>query len=193
VRKRDPLLDTKILDATLEVLGEVGADGFTLDRVATRAAAGKAAIYRRWPSKNALILEAITHVKDRTLGKGPLPDTGTLRGDLLAMFRPMSKQEAERVMKLMAGLTSLLTEDRVLAQAADSFFVDPFAEAHAVLFERAIARGEVPKGADVKAVSRLLPKLAAYRSIVERKPFTRAFYVQMIDLVVLPALGVTPA
>jgi len=191
VRKRDPLLDAKILDATLEVLGEVGADGFTLDRVAARAESSKAAIYRRWPSKTALILEAINHVKYRTLGKAPLPDTGTLRGDLLAMFKPMSKQDSERVMKLMAGLTSLLTEDRVLAEAADSFFVDPFAEAHAALFERAIARGEIPKRADVKAVSRLLPKLAAYRSIVERKTFTKAFYVQMIDLVVLPALRAT--
>ena len=58
-RKRDPSRDAALLDATLEVLAEVGAEGLTMDLVAARAGAGKATIYRRWTSKTELILDAV--------------------------------------------------------------------------------------------------------------------------------------
>jgi AcrR family transcriptional regulator len=191
-RKRDASLDAKILDATLEVLGDVGARGLTMDLVAAHAEAGKGAIYRRWPSKTALILDAIAHVKGRTLERVGLPDTGSLRGDLLAMFKPQSKKETAATMKMMAGLATLLTEEPALADAADSFFIDPFAEAHATLMQRAMARGEIPKHADIATLSRIVPTLAAYRALVKRQSFDREFLETVVDTVLIPALRTPP-
>lgn len=191
-RKRDASLDAKILTATLDVLAEVGASGLTMDLVAARAEAGKGAIYRRWPSKTELIIDAMEHVKHNTLGRAGLPDTGSLRDDLLALFKPPSKKESQRTMKIMAGLASLLTQETKLAEAADSFFTEPFAEVNATFMKRAIDRGEIPAHADVKLLSELLPQLGAYRSIVQRKTFDREFLVKIVDKVLLPALRHPP-
>ena len=77
-------------------------------------------------------------------------------------------------------------------RTADGFFIEPWAEAHSVLMKRAIDRGEIPAHADVRAISQLLPSLAAYRSVVQRKPFDRAFLVDVVDKVILPALRHPP-
>jgi AcrR family transcriptional regulator len=87
-RKRDISLDSALLDATLDVLAEVGAAGLTMDAVAARAGSGKAALYRRWSSKSELIIAAVARMKRNQVDLANLPDTGTLRGDLLALFRP---------------------------------------------------------------------------------------------------------
>src|SRR5690606_37400559 len=74
-RKRDRLLDAKILDATLDVLAEVGASGLTMDLVAARAGSGKGAIYRRWESKSDLVVDAIAQLKRGHIDLPNLPDT----------------------------------------------------------------------------------------------------------------------
>ena len=76
-RPRDPCVDIRIIDAAWEVYGECGWQGFTMDRVAKRARAGKAALYRRWPDKSSLLAAAIVD-----LGDTSAIDSGTLRGDL---------------------------------------------------------------------------------------------------------------
>ena len=85
-RKRDHTRDPEILAAALEILAETGFDGMTIDMVATRAKAGKATLYRRWPSKNELVIDAVACMKQADLDQSRLPDTGTLRGDLVAMM-----------------------------------------------------------------------------------------------------------
>src|SRR3569623_1266093 len=76
--------EEEILDATVELLMEVGYDRLTMDSVARRARASKATLYRRWETKASLVVEALVRAKD-----APHPadhDTGSLRGDLLATF-----------------------------------------------------------------------------------------------------------
>ncbi len=72
-RKRDPSRDAEILDATLEVLAEVGAARLTMDMVAARAGAGKATIYRRWTSKVELVIDAVAHMKRNQVDLEHLP------------------------------------------------------------------------------------------------------------------------
>ena len=82
-RPRDPGYDKTILDATLEILFDKGYAGLTIDGVAARTGVGRPTIYRRWSSKPALVIAALT----QSVGLSPTPDTGALRDDLLAFQR----------------------------------------------------------------------------------------------------------
>ncbi|MGK3978103.1 TetR/AcrR family transcriptional regulator [Sorangium sp. So ce118] len=192
-RKRDHSRDAKILDATLEVLAEVGAAGLTMDIVAARAGAGKATIYRRWTSKTEMVIDAVAHMKRNQVDLDRLPDTGTLRGDLLGLFKPQSIEEAERKLKIMTGLASLLSQDQALAEAANAAVVQPWAEAHFALMRRAVTRGEISASADIGTLSQVIPSMAAYRTLVQRKPIDLAFLVSMVDGVIVPALRGHPS
>src|SRR5450432_744304 len=83
-RPRSAEADRAILAATLELLAERGLDAMSIEEVAARAGVGKTTIYRRWPSKGLLALDAFV-ISFRA--EQPLPDTGTLRGDLVAALR----------------------------------------------------------------------------------------------------------
>ena len=187
-RHRDPGRDAAILDAAIEVLAESGYDGMTMDMVASRAKAGKATVYRRWSSKAELIIEAVTHLKRSQVDLEGLPDTGTLRGDLLALFKPPSVEEAELKMRVMAGLASALVQNPQLAEAGDAAIVQPWAVVNRVLIKRALERGEISAKADINALSQVLPSMAAYRALIQRKPFDLEFLTALIDGVLLPAL-----
>ncbi|MGI5122006.1 TetR/AcrR family transcriptional regulator [Marinactinospora thermotolerans] len=191
-RRLDRSRDADILDATLAVLVDVGFARLTMDMVAARAKAGKATLYRRWPSKSELVIDAVAHMKRGQVDLGRLPDTGSLRDDLLGLFTPQSAEEDERRLKVMAGLASLLAQDRALADAGVAAIVQPWVEAHRVLMRRAADRGEIPATADIDTLSQVIPSLAAYRALVQRKPFDRDFLVSMVDGVVLPALRNAP-
>jgi AcrR family transcriptional regulator len=191
-RKRDHSRDPEILDAALEVLAEEGYDGMTIDMVAARAKAGKATLYRRWASKGELVVDAVACMKKNDLDPARLPDTGTLRGDLIAMIKPRSIEDAEKKMQVMAGLMSVLTRSPELAEAISQAIVQPRAEVNRILFRRAIERGEIPSDCDIDALSMVSPSMAAYRTMVLQKPVDREFLLDLIDGVILPAVGIRP-
>ncbi|RMQ40636.1 Transcriptional regulator, TetR family [Pseudomonas cichorii] len=188
-RKRDPERDAAILNAAIDVLAESGYDGMTMDMVASRAKAGKATVYRRWSSKAELILDAVSHLKRGQINLQSLPDTGTLRGDLLALFKPDSADEAERKMRVMAGLASVLLHNPQLAEAGNAAIVEPWAVVNRLLMVRSLERGEISASADIDAACQVLPSMAAYRALIQRRPFDLQFLTTMIDGVLLPALG----
>jgi AcrR family transcriptional regulator len=190
-RKRDHTRDPKILAAALEVLAETGYDGMTIDMVAARARAGKATLYRRWASKGELIIDAVACMKSEDLQDSKLPDTGTLRGDLLAMIKPHSIEDGEKKLQIMAGLMSMLSRAPELADAANAAIVEPRAAANRALMRRAIDRGEIPADCDIDALSQITPSMAAYRVLILRKPVDRDFLVSLIDGVLMPAMGLT--
>jgi AcrR family transcriptional regulator len=188
-RRRDPAKDQKILDAAVEVLAETGFDGMTIDMVASRAGAGKATVYRRWASKNELVLDAVACMKKGDLDTLQIPDTGSLRGDLVAMIRPPSINDAERKLKVMAGLASMLSSAPELADAANEAIVEPRARINRMLLNRAIERGEISSDVDIQLISLISPSMVAYRTLIMRKPVDREFLITLIDGVVLPAVG----
>jgi AcrR family transcriptional regulator len=188
-RRRDPAKDQQILDAAVEVLAETGFDGMTIDMVATRAGAGKATVYRRWASKNELVLDAVACMKRSDLESLQIPDTGTLRGDLVAMIRPPSINDAERKLKVMAGLASMLSTAPELADAANEAIVEPRARINRMLLTRAVERGEISADVDIPLIALISPSMVAYRTLLLRKQIDRAFLIRVIDDVVLPAAG----
>ncbi|MFF1876318.1 TetR/AcrR family transcriptional regulator [Leifsonia sp. NPDC058230] len=188
-RKRDLTRDPEILAAALEVLGETGYDGMTIDMVAARAKAGKATVYRRWASKADLVIDAVACMKRADADLDSLPDTGTLRGDLLSLIKPHSIEEGEKKLQIMAGLMSMLTKDPDLAEAVNDAIVEPRAAVYRAFMRRAVERGEISADSDIETLSHITPSMAAYRLLILRKPVDRAFLISLIDGVLLPAVG----
>ena len=191
-RKRDHTRDPEILAAALDVLAEVGYEGMTVDMVAARAKAGKATLYRRWPSKAELVIDAVACMKGGTYAPDTLPDTGTLRGDLIAMIKPHSIEDGERKLRVMAGVVSMLSRDPQLAAAVSQAITEPRVVVNRLLLQRAVDRGEVRADADIDTIAHIAPSMTAYRVLVERKPVDREFLVATIDGAALPALGLAP-
>ena len=173
------------------MLSEYGYDGMTIEMVANRAKAGKATLYRRWPSKAELVLDAVVCMKKADVDLDSLPDTGTLRGDLVAMIRPPSVEQGQKKIQIMAGLVSMLSRAPELGDALEQALVAPRVAANRLLIERAIARGEVSNdpAPDIDFVSSVATAMISYRVLMLRKPITQELLIKIIDDLVLPALG----
>lgn len=189
-RKRDHTRDPEILDAALDVLAEVGYDRMTMDMVAARAKAGKATVYRRWPSKADLVIEAVACMKKMDADPAKLPDTGTLRGDLIAMMKPHTIVDAEKKLQVMAGLVSMLAQNPEFTDAVNDAIVEPRASVNRLFLQRAVDRGEIPADVDIEQLAILAPSMASYRVLVLRKPVDRAFLMGVLDDILLPAVGI---
>lgn len=192
-RKRDHTRDADILESALDVLAETGYDGMTIDMVAARAKAGKATLYRRWPSKAELVIDAVACLKQGETDPAKLPDTGTLRGDLVAMIRTPTIQEGERKLQIMAGIASMISRSPDLAEAARQAIVEPRIALNRMFMERARERGEISADADIELAATIAPAMMSYRVLMLGVPSTREFMISLIDEVILPALGTRPS
>ena len=188
-RKRDPSRDSEILDAALEVLAETGYEDMTIDMVAARAKAGKATVYRRWASKAELVIEAVAFMKKEDLAAERIPDTGTLRGDFVAMIKPHNIQDAEKKLRIMAGLMSLLASNPELADTAREAIVEPRARVNRLFLQRAIDRGEIAPDVDIETVIHISQAMVSFRTLMMRKTVTPEYIVSILDTVVVPAVG----
>jgi AcrR family transcriptional regulator len=139
-RRRGEELETAILTAALAELAEVGYAALTMERVATRAHTSKAAIYRRWPGKAELVMNAC---KLRGISDVDIPDTGALRTDVIALLRQMSAKMATPLGVILRALLGEMTRDPDFATLIrDRVHTVGPATIHVVL-ERAVERGEV--------------------------------------------------
>lgn len=155
-RPRRVEVDTSILEAASELFTELGYDALCVEGVATRAGVSKATIYRRYPSKAALVIAAAAALGRSA--KGPIPDTGSLRGDLRALgvgYRRLLESEAGRA---IPALIVARHRDPELAEAHRSFIAERRAEA-VVVVARGVERGEIR--ADTDADTELVVDLVA--------------------------------
>ena len=177
--------EAQILDAALVLLADVGYDRMTMDAIAAEAKAGKATLYRRWSTKSSLVVDAILRSKE-TL-QVPEVDTGSLRGDLIAMACTHGGLSDERSAQVMAGIVTALHHDPDFAQEFRTRVVAPKNEAARVIFDRARARGEITGDVDVDL---LLPALAAiilHRSFVLGLPADDETVTRVVDEIIIPA------
>lgn len=171
----------------MSVLAEAGYDGLTIDKVAARAGAARATVYRRWPTKADLVIAAVQRLASSDVDPTELPDTGDLRADLVAMVLPVSEPEADLRMKVLAGVASLaLREEPGLAEAARAASTGPWSAALSAVLHRAVTRGQVP-GGDIATLAEVVPAACLARAITGR-PITREFSLALIDAVLLPAM-----
>lgn len=141
-RRRGTELETAILDAGWKQLLEGGYPGFTFEAIAERAETGKAAVYRRWPDKEALLLAVLSH---SYLGMpSEITDTGSLRGDVIARLRSANHRlggSAAAVLSTMLG-TYFDGTASAPAELRTRVLGDRAATMETIV-ERAIARGEL--------------------------------------------------
>jgi AcrR family transcriptional regulator len=189
-RPRDETRDAAILTATLEVLADVGYDRLTIDAVAAKAKASKATVYRRWPDKNALVVEAIQTLH-QPQGSEPVclwPDTGSLRGDLVAAVRHfMDRLNSDEGRLTMAVMTAQ-ARDPELARVIKQATYDDKRRSCRMLADRAIARGELTDAAGADTFVEVLPAIMFNRLLIN-EPFDEAFLNHVVDDIALPLLG----
>lgn len=175
--------EQEILDATLDVLADVGYDRLTMDAVATRAHASKATLYRRWNSKVSLIIEALLSQK------GPMitPDTGTLRGDLLDTFCGMGGLTDERQMAILGSVITAMTRDADFADAFRREFIGPKVAIGRAIYERAQERGEVRDDIDLDLLAPALPGIILHRLFLMGQTPSEEVITRVIDQIIIPA------
>jgi len=177
--------EAEILDAAVEMLGRLGYDRLTMDAVAAQAKASKATLYRRWSTKAALVVDAILRSKE-TL-QAPEVDTGTLRGDLIAMACGHGGLSDSSTAQTMAGVITALHHDAEFAEEFRTRVVAPKLEAGRAVFERARDRGEITADIDLDLLSPALAGIVLHRSFVLGLPVDEATVARVVDEIVLPA------
>ncbi|MBA2950737.1 TetR/AcrR family transcriptional regulator [Streptomyces himalayensis] len=187
LRRRGPVLERAILEAALDQLGTVGWNGLTMEGVAAAAQTGKAAVYRRWPSKEDLVADALQ------AGLSTLdapPDRGSVREDLLELCR-----EVREAMYSPPGfaLRSIIHEcDGAAAERFHGVILEGVVEPTVGLIKevvrRGVERGEVRSGAVDDYVCDVIPAMMMYRSKMCGSEWGERDIEEMIDRVMMPLL-----
>jgi len=186
-RKLDVARNAKILDSALAVLAETGYEGMTIDMVAAHSGSARATVYRRWATKADLVVDAVRHMSASDTAQLALPDTGSLRGDLIAGIIPLSVEDQELRIKVLAGLATLAKTEPRLAGLGGGAGIEPWVDVARILLQRSIDRGEYP-GADIETLAQVMPMMSICRAAVQQKAITPEFSLSLIDGVILPAM-----
>ncbi|HVC70041.1 MAG TPA: TetR/AcrR family transcriptional regulator [Acidimicrobiales bacterium] len=181
-RPLDASRDVALREAALALLAEIGYDRLTIDSVAARARASKTTIYRRWSGKAELVVDALTCLK-RSL---PVPDTGTLRGDLEAMVHQPPGSDDQFGTQLMIGIVTALARDAELRRVFRERYLEPNSAGLQQVFARAVARGEVPTDRKLDLLVSLLPALAIQHLLTFGEIPGADFAQRVIDDLILP-------
>jgi AcrR family transcriptional regulator len=177
--------EDEILDATVDLLMEVGYDRLTMDAVAKRARASKATLYRRWETKPSLVVEALVRAKE-----SPHPvdhDTGDLRTDLLSTFCGHEGLSGNATGVMGSVLTALST-DPDFAEEFREKFIAPKIALSAAIYHRAQERGEIPADLDIEVIAPALAGILLHRAFVLGLAPDDATIERVVDHVILPAV-----
>jgi AcrR family transcriptional regulator len=177
--------EEQILDATVRLLVDLGYDRLTLDAVAAEAHASKATLYRRWLGKAELVVDAIARAK-----RCPEPvdvDSGSLRGDLMAIACNAGGLTDDVPVSVLAGLMSAMQHDADLERAFRERFLAPRLEVLDAVFDRARGRGEIEAGVDIRLLFDVLPGIVLHRRLIMGGSVDDDLIARIIDGVLLPA------
>lgn len=152
-----------ILSASIELIRENGYDALTMEAIAARAGVGKATVYRRWKSREALVVEAI----GRIVAAVPDPDTGSVEDDLMRLMRATLAMYADpATAALLSGLVAAMARSEPIARAVRAGFVGMRRAAMRRALEHGMARGELRAGMDVELAVDLLSGPMLFRFLI---------------------------
>jgi AcrR family transcriptional regulator len=184
-RPRDDKRNPQILRAALEVLAEVGYDRLTMDEVAERAQAGKATLYRRWPSKAQLVVDALAYI-DPAAVCARRAKSGNLRADLCDLLGIYFGQNDPVKQRVITGLASALCRHSDLAEAWHARFVEGQCSVLYAAYEQAIERREIPAELDLDMLVTVGPALLFHRLVMTNQEIDQEFIARVVDEVLLP-------
>jgi AcrR family transcriptional regulator len=177
--------ENAIFDATMRLLATTGYDRLTMDAVAAEARASKATLYRRWQTKADLVVDALVWLKNCMPHE--IPDTGSLRGDLLSVACNEGGLTDQMPRAVFGALITAMQRDEALGTAFQNRFLAPLEQRTRAMFERAVARGEIAADVDLALVGSVLPSIAIFRALTRNEPVGPELIEQIVDQVVLPA------
>jgi AcrR family transcriptional regulator len=178
-RPRVEGLDQALLDVTLELAGEVGLHGMSMDELAQRAGVSKATIYRRWPSKERLVLEAL----NQAMRPFDVIDTGSLRGDLDDYLGELARRMATgKASDVLPDLIAASVRDPNLRSSLDEYIRYRRQPLQTIL-GRGIDRGELAIDTDVEVVIDALIGPFVYRRLLSHDPLDAAFVERLLRTV----------
>ncbi|MGW4245843.1 TetR/AcrR family transcriptional regulator [Nocardia sp. NPDC004722] len=165
--------------AVLDAIAEHGVDRVGIPDIARRAEVRDSSIYRRWGTRENLILDALLANSERLM---PIPDTGTVHGDLTALATELADYLATPLGSSLVRALAYLTDTDAIAEARTTFWSTRF-RAAAPIVSRAIARGELRPDTDPRLALELLAAPLHFRATLTREPVTPEFLSRLADSV----------
>jgi AcrR family transcriptional regulator len=179
-RPREARIDDAIHAATIELMAERGIHDLRMDAVAERAGVGKAAIYRRYRSKDDLVTAAVAALVSEIV----IPNTGSTRGDLLALMREaVELYTGSLAPRLMPSLVGAMGQRPELARTVRDVFLTERRAALRNVLERGIARGDLRADADLELALDVLGGPLFYRLLITGGPLDEQLAEGVADLV----------
>lgn len=179
-RPRDPRIDAAVFAATLVLLDEAGYPGLSLEMVARKAGVGRPSVYRRWPNKAAVVVDALASAA----GTDPAPNTGRLQEDLLAVQREMAvlynTAFARRVVPALLGDLACQPD---LAERFRATYISPRRASVRRALSRAQTRGEIPQVADPELICDLLAGPLLLEAFVLDRQIDDAYVLASVEAV----------
>ena len=192
-RKRGAALEDAILEATFAELSEVGYTALSVEAVAARAHTGKASIYRRWPTKAQLVLDAMLERVPTPKDCGidlDMPDSVTTADALRNIARAISGILQSPAGDAMRAIKCEALADPDLAQLIDDRFQAPRRAAMVQLLERGVARGEVRPEAATELIADVLPAVLTHRVVMQREAVGERDIHDIIEKILIPLVSV---
>lgn len=179
-RPRSAELDRAIRRATLDLLAEESYDALSIEAVAARAGCGKAAIYRRWASKSALVVDSIAACKDQGF---KLPDTGSARDDLLLYVQGMVRYFlTSDVGRVMPALVAEMAQNSELAGSFRKGVIEPRRAKILATLAQGVARGELRADVDLAIVADAMASVLHHRLLITGQEIDEGLPERLVDL-----------
>jgi AcrR family transcriptional regulator len=188
-RRRGEELEADLLDAAWQELVEVGFARLTMESVAARAKTGVAVLYRRWPNKDGLVLTALRH--HGTTHPVETPDTGSLRGDMIALLESFSSSRVAFAAIVGAVFSGLLASSGLTpAEAREKILADRPTQSGEI-FARAHERGEIDLDRIPPAILTMPIDLMRHDMLMTYQPIPPERILTIVDDLFLPLVAIT--
>jgi len=189
-RRRGEELEAALLEAAWDELADAGYGRLTMESVAARAKTGVAVLYRRWSNKDDLLLAAIEHYG--RIRPVPVPDTGTLRGDILALLVAVNQGRSSFTVVVSAAFAGLLSSTGLTpAEVRAKILADRPPWSHEV-FRRAHERGEIDLDTIPRAVLTMPFDLMRHDLLMTLKPVPQDRIAVIVDDLFMPLVAAYP-
>ena len=183
-RRRGKALEDAVLDAAWSELLDGGYASFTMEAVAARAHTSRPVLYRRWPNRADLAIAAIRHIMRRHPVN--VPDTGSVRGDLIGLLQQISKNRALFAVFSSLQMSEYFSETNTSMADLRMSVLHGFHNPFDMVLARGVDRGEIDRSKLTPRIASLLRDLLRHELLMTLKPVPNAVITEFVDRIFLP-------